>query len=201
MTKNLIISLLCLGAACFCSATEASAQKAALKSNLLYAGVTYTPNLSLELALGTRSTLDLSAAYNPWNRKGTYENNKKWVHLLVQPEYRFWLCERFNGHFFGAHALFTHHNVGGIDAFQFNKGNLFEKEYRYEGFAYGAGVSYGYHWVMSRRVAMEFQVGVGAAYLDQDRYDCEKCSRESTPDNRWYVGLTKANIGFIFYLW
>ena len=200
MTKKVITALLGLVAAWLC-ATTASAQKAALKTNLIHAGATFTPNLGLEFKTGTNSTLDIAVGYNPWNRKGSVEDNRKWVHLSVQPEYRYWPCEAFNGSFWGAHALFTHHNVGEVDAWQFNKGKLFDKQYRYEGFAYGLGVSYGYHWVMGKRVAMEFQLGLGAAYLDQDRYDCAMCGRDKTADNRWYFGPTKANIGFLIYLW
>lgn len=53
------------------------AQDIAIKTNLLYGGYTYTPNLSLEIGLGKRSTLDLGGGYNPWNLDGTAENNKK----------------------------------------------------------------------------------------------------------------------------
>lgn len=41
------------------------AQDIAIKTNLLYGGYTYTPNLSLEIGLGKRSTLDLGGGYNP----------------------------------------------------------------------------------------------------------------------------------------
>ena len=47
------------------------AQDIAIKTNLLYGGYTYTPNLSLEIGLGKRSTLDLGGGYNPWNLDGT----------------------------------------------------------------------------------------------------------------------------------
>ena len=63
------------------------AQDIAIKTNLLYGGYTYTPNLSLEIGLGKRSTLDLGGGYNPWNLDGTAENNKKLVHWLGEIEY------------------------------------------------------------------------------------------------------------------
>ena len=81
------------------------AQDIAIKTNLLYGGYTYTPNLSLEIGLGKRSTLDLGGGYNPWNLDGTAENNKKLVHWLGEIEYRYWLCQRFSGHFLGVHVL------------------------------------------------------------------------------------------------
>ena len=63
------------------------AQDIAIKTNLLYGGYTYTPNLSLEIGLGKRSTLDLGGGYNPWTLDGTAENNKKLVHWLGEIEY------------------------------------------------------------------------------------------------------------------
>ena len=87
------------------------AQDIAIKTNLLYGGYTYTPNLSLEIGLGKRSTLDLGGGYNPWNLDGTAENNKKLVHWLGEIEYRYWLCQRFSGHFLGVHVLGSQYNM------------------------------------------------------------------------------------------
>lgn len=201
MIRKIVMITLCAGGLLLGAAGAASAQTAALKTNLFYAGYTRTPNLGMEFRLGPKSTLDVNVGYNPWNWRGSYEDNKKWVHVLIQPEYRWWTCERFNGHFFGAHLLFSHYNVGGTTVQHFGKGNVFDKEYRYQGYAYGAGVSYGYHLVLSKRWAMEFQLGVGAAYLDHDKYDCAKCGTAYGHESKWYVGLTKANIGLMIYLW
>lgn len=68
------------------------AQNVAVKTNLLY-GATTTPNLSVEMALGIKTTLDLQGTYNPF----TFHDNKKLRHWSVQPELRFWLCEKFTG--------------------------------------------------------------------------------------------------------
>lgn len=67
----------------------ASAQKAAIKTNLLYDATT-TFNLGAEFALSPKWTLDVSGNYNPW----TFSNNKKWKHWLVQPEARYWFCNK-----------------------------------------------------------------------------------------------------------
>ena len=75
-----------------------SAQKVALKTNLLY-DATATVNLGTEIGLAPQWSLDLSANYNGW----TFSDNKKWKHWLAQPEARYWFCERFNGHFLGLH--------------------------------------------------------------------------------------------------
>lgn len=39
-----------------------------IKTNLLYGGVAFTPNLGVEIGLGKQTTLDIVAGYNPWNR-------------------------------------------------------------------------------------------------------------------------------------
>lgn len=37
--------------------------------------------------------------------------------LLVQPELRYWLCERFNGSFFGLHGHYADVNMSNLDIF------------------------------------------------------------------------------------
>ena len=77
------------------------AQDIAVKTNLLY-WATSTPNIGFEFGLGKRTTLDLVGGYNPWTLNK--DDNKKIKHWMVMPEFRYWLCERFNGHFFGIHT-------------------------------------------------------------------------------------------------
>ena len=83
------------------SVNSSLAQKWAVKSNLLY-DATATINLGVEAALGPRVTLDISGNYNPWEF-----GDARWKHWLIQPEVRYWLCESFNGHFFGLHAHYA----------------------------------------------------------------------------------------------
>ena len=123
-----------------------SAQNVAVKTNLLY-DVTTTVNLGAEVGLSPKWTLDISANVNPW----TFGENKKWKHWLVQPELRYWLCERFNGHFVGAHLLGGVYNLSNIDLdfklFGTDFGQL--KGHRFEGWMAGVGLAYGYHWMLS----------------------------------------------------
>lgn len=30
------------------------------------------------------------------------------------PEFRYWLCERYNGHFFGLHSGYVFYNISGV---------------------------------------------------------------------------------------
>ena len=94
MVKRIVCTVLAglgLGAAAY-------SQQIAVKTNGLY-WLTTTPNVGVEVALNNKFTFDLSAAYNPW----TFKDDKKMKFWLIQPEARYWLCEKFEGHFVGVH--------------------------------------------------------------------------------------------------
>lgn len=177
------------------TATQGALPRWALKTNLLYGLGTLTPNLGIEAGLGPKTTLEFTGSYNPWNLSGSLESNKKFVHMILKPEFRYWLCERFDGHFFGVHALYGRYNIGSVEV-----PLLFEKEYRYDGRAYGGGITYGYNVALSKRWAVELAVGVGAVYLDYDRFDCAACDRDPQPLNKTYFGPTDASISLVFLI-
>ena len=166
----------------------------ALKTNLL-GSVGLAPNLGIEIAAGLRSTLDLTVSWNPWNKKETLADYKQLMHWIARAEYRRWNCERFNGHFFGAHALVAKYNVSGHGI-----PLLFDKQYRYEGYAFGAGISYGYHWAFAPKWGLEFNIGVGVAYMKYDRYDCWLCQTDYTSSNKVYFGPTRAGVSLVFLI-
>ncbi|MEG1660507.1 MAG: DUF3575 domain-containing protein [Bacteroides sp.] len=165
-----------------------------LKTNLLYGAVTFTPNLGVEIGLGKRTTLDLSAGYNPWNADG----ESKIAHFIVQPELRYFLNERFNGHFFGVHALYSQYNIKGHShPMLFGKGS---RDYRYEGNALGAGVSYGYQLLLGTHWNLEFELGAGYARLDYGKYNCGKCGTKIATVHKNYFGPTKAGVSLIYII-
>lgn len=55
-------------------------------------------------------------------------------HILIQPEYRWWLNETFIGSFFGVQAHFAQYNFGGTTPFTTVKNN------RYQGNLIGAAL-------------------------------------------------------------
>ena len=81
-----------------CISPELYAQKVAVKTNLL-ADAVLSPNLGIEVGLAPKWTLDVTGQFNGW----TLSHNRRWKHWAVQPEVRYWLCDRFGAHFFGAH--------------------------------------------------------------------------------------------------
>ncbi|WP_300855030.1 DUF3575 domain-containing protein, partial [uncultured Alistipes sp.] len=125
--------------------TGARSQNIAVKTNLLYDIAAYTINVGVEAPLATRWTVDLSANYNGW----TLSHDRRWKHWLIQPEARYWFCDRFAGHFLGIHALGGQYNVGGLRNSISFLGTDFSKlsDRRYQGWFLGAGVAYGHTWI------------------------------------------------------
>lgn len=186
----LLLSLLAL------VAVDARAQKVNIKSNLLY-DATGTINLGLEFGLGKKTSLEISGNLNPWIYNK--QTNTKLQHLLVQPEFRWWTCERFAGHFLGLHGIWGNYNVGALDLPGGLTANTLAK-YRYKGDIYGAGIAYGYQWAFRKRWALEAEIGVGYAYLSYDKYGCVSCGEYLGHRNVHYFGPTKAALSLIFFI-
>lgn len=166
----------------------ASGQKIGVKTNLLY-DATATINLGFETALGHRTTLDVSGNYNGWSF-----GDARWRHWMIQPEFRLWLCEKFNGHFFGVHAHYADYNVGGINLTR----NMHHN--RYQGDLYGGGLSYGYQWVLNNRWNLEATVGAGYARLNDKKYPIAECGSMLKSQHRNYWGITKVGLAIVFII-
>ncbi|MEG2675347.1 MAG: DUF3575 domain-containing protein [Muribaculaceae bacterium] len=194
MNKFLMATIICLMAI-----GQTFAQgKIGVKTNLLYGAGAQTPNLGLEIGLGKRTMLDISGGYNWFNLDGMKDNNKKMVHFMIQPEFRYFLCERFNGHFFGVHALYSQYNIGGHNLpMLFGKGS---QNFRHEGNAYGAGISYGYQLVLGKHWNAEFNIGVGYMRMKYDKYECATCGKKLSTETKNYFGPTKAGISLIYII-
>lgn len=176
---------------------DASGQKAAVKTNLLYDIAAYTANLGVEIGLAPRWTLDVSANYNGW----TLSDNRRWKHWVVQPEARYWLCDRFAGHFFGLHAHGGQFNIGGLKNGISFLGSDFSKleNRRYQGWLAGAGIAYGYSWILGKHWNLEAEIGLGYIYTRFDTYPCADCGRKIAEDgSHHYVGPTKVAINLVY---
>lgn len=181
---------------CIASAFAANAQKAAVKTNLLY-DATATINAGVEFGLAPRWTLDVSGNYNAW----TMPENRKWKHWLVQPEARYWFCDRFAGHFLGAHLLAGQFNFGNLKNSVSFLGTDFSilSDRRCQGWYAGAGVAYGYAWVLGKHWNIEAELGAGYVYTRYDVYNCATCGKLLEKDvHHHYFGPTKAAVNLVF---
>ena len=187
--KNLILLIFTLG-----TFAGAKGQDVAIKTNL-GPDAFLSPNLGIEIGLAPKWSLDLTGQVNFWEF-----HEHKWKHWLVQPEARYWFCDRFARHFLGIHALGGTFNVGQIDNHIKFLGNDFSSlaYRRYQGWAVGAGVAYGYSFILGRHWNLELELGIGYAYLKYDKFECVECGRKVGDDDRHYVGPTKAAINIVY---
>ena len=197
MKKNVLCVLLAF-ASLFCVAYRAGAQQVGIKTNVVY-DATATVNLGVEVGLSQRLTLDVSGNLNLW----TWRENMKWKHWLVQPALRLWTCQRFAGHFFAVHGLAGQFNFGNIQ----NGVKLLGTDFsvlstrRYEGWAFGAGVGYGYALPLGKHWNLEFEAGVGAIYSRSNGFDCDVCNRVIEDEQnigQLRPALTKAAINIVY---
>jgi hypothetical protein len=171
------------------------AQDVAIKTNLLY-DATATVNLGVEVGLAPKWTLDISGNINAWNVK----EDARWRHWLAQPEARYWFCDRFSRHFIGFHAIGGQYNVGGIENNISFLGSDFSNlsEKRYQGWAAGAGIAYGYAFILGKHWNLELELGVGYAYMEYDVYDWKTDQKLQSDAHHNYVGITKLNVGLSY---
>ncbi len=186
-SKQLIIAIVMLF-----SFNGISAQKAAVKTNIM-ADATTTMSLAAEIGTAPKNTLELYMHWNPWE----LSDGKLIKHLYLQPEYRFWFCEKFSGSFLGVHLHGGLFNLAGIKLpFGMYPGL---KTHRYEGEFIGGGVSYGYQWVLSKHWNLEATLGAGYAYINYDRYQCGDCGKRLDKDkDKHYFGPTKAALSIVY---
>lgn len=151
----------------------------ALRTNLAYAA-SATPNIGLEVPVGEHFSLGFNAGLKPWPRWLAWDWDKtvekKWRHVLVAPELRFWPSDIYDKLFVGADLIYTHYNVGAV---KFPLG-LYPgvRDHRLQGDFYGLGVFAGWSWWLSDHWRLEAEAGVGAGYADAKEYECAYCGAE-----------------------
>lgn len=171
-------------------------QNIAVKSNIL-SDVLLTPNIGIEVGMAPKWTIDVSGQFNAW----TLSHMRRWKHVAMQPEVRYWFCDRFSGHFIGMHLHGGWYNIGGFDG----KMNMFGtdarklKDTRYQGWFAGAGVAYGYAWILGRHWNLEAELGFGYSFTKYDRFRCAGCGKKvETDKTHHYIGPTKLAINLVY---
>lgn len=195
--RAFIITLL-LAAGCL----EARCQTA-VKTNLLYDATT-TPNLGVEVGVGNKNTLQVVYGLNPWIFHSDSHGERMAKHWVVMPEWRWWTCSKFNGQFIGIHLMGGQFNASNVNlpipGFFFSGENLGTgvRDYRYEGYYAGAGVSYGWQWILSHHFNIEAEVGVGYDHVRYKKYPCRKCGSRIKKASTNYAGVTKLGVSLLY---
>ena len=171
------------------------AREVAVKSNLLY-DATATLNIGMEVGVASQWTLDLSGNINAWKF-----GHRSWRHSMIQPEVRYWLVDNMGGHFLSTNIIVGYYNAGHFDSPLGFVGWHWEylNEHRFEGWAYGVGVGYGYALMISRHWNLELEATVGYINTNFDRFVVENNTHDGH-HVRHYFGPTKlgVNICYVF---
>ena len=176
---TLIAAIILLGGL---QSSNLQAQHFAVKTNAVY-WTTLSPNMGVEFAMSHKMSLDLALAYKPWTiRSGT--NIRFWG---IQPEWRYWLYETFEGHFFGMH---------------FHGAQYYARHTKqvYDGYLIGVGFTYGYDWILTPRWNLEILIGVGYARLQYKKRPDLPCAKCAINKNQNYAGPTKMalSVAYLF---
>ena len=178
------------------SLQNGNAQKFGVKTNIFWDALS-TISVGAEYGIAPRWTIDVSGNYNNWNRS----HDRRWKHWLVQPEARYWLCEKFSGHFFGLHAHGGQFNISNLDNGIKFLGTDFSKlsDERYQGWFTGVGLGYGYSWILSKHWNFEVEIGIGYSYTKYDRFPCATCGEKIEEDEvHHYFGPTKTALNLVY---
>ena len=188
----------------FLAMGTADAQKVAVKTNSLY-WLTATPNVGFEFAMAPRWTFEIAGGYNPWTLDK--EENIKAKHFLVTPEIRYWFCESFQGHFIGINGNYTQFNASGVYVPEVfykveSEGYFLDpiQLSRSQGWAAGAGLTYGYAFPIARRWNMEFTAGLGWWYTAYDKFEARTCGLFQERVEKHVFGMTELGISFIYMI-
>ncbi len=148
-------------AAIFCGfALIGRAQSYSLRTNIV--GLA-SANLNIEasMTLNRNWSLHVPLQYNPF----IIHDRKQFRNFYMAPGARYWFLQSYIGSFIGMYGTGAVYSIG----------NLFGNKHRYEGSAYGLGVSFGHAYQLSRRWNFEWEVGAGLSWVKYKRFECYKC--------------------------
>ncbi|HBK28884.1 MAG TPA: DUF3575 domain-containing protein [Parabacteroides sp.] len=194
--RKVVYLLVLLAASCVQGYAQSSLENErgatiALKTNALY-WPTATPNVGMEVRWASKWTMEAEIGLNPFASKkddGSFARSTK--HFRLHPEIRYWFTESFYKHFIGLHVPFLIYNVSDVRW-------LGTEDERHQGWGTGAGLSYGYSWVLGKHWNLEASIGVGYLYLNSDVYPCTHCGTKRKTVKKHYVGPTQAALSAVY---
>lgn len=142
---------------------------------------TTTLNVEMSMTLNRKWSLHLPVYYNPF----VFGDNKKFQHISAMPGVRYWVLESYVHAFFGMNAIGA-------------KYHFTWKDYRYEGTAFGTGISLGYAWLLSPRWNLEIEGGIGLVWADYTKSACEKCGPIKGEYSHWVAVPNKLGLSLIY---
>lgn len=163
-----------------------------LKTNAVGLGLAIA-NVGAEIDFAKHWSFTLPICYSAWNY---FRSTIKFRTFSIQPEFRYWLSQKNDGFFAGAHFGLTYYNFA------------FNGDYRYQDHdgttpAIGGGLSVGYRMPISKnnRWRMEFSLGAGVYPLHYDVFHNTKKTKDGLMTEtikKTYWGIDQAAISFMY---
>ncbi len=173
-------------------ATQTFAQHVTLSNNLLY-DAAMTPNLRVGVRMAPHWSVGLNGGYRPWPADDA--KSRKWKHLLIAPDLRYWTDSVNVRHFFGVNLIYSHYNVADV-TFPFGMWKDVRDERR-QGDLGAVGLYYGYSWPLGRFWNIEAHIGAALAYTKYDRFECGHCGTTMGDASKFFV-LPQAGLSIVY---
>ena len=150
--------------------TISAQKKVAVRNNFVY-DISGTLNMGVDVRTSQHWTIGLTGGYRPWPTDD--KTTRKWKHLLIAPELRYWTDSTFHKGYWGTNLIYSHYNVGHV-TFPFV---LYKKarDHRFEGDLIAIGLFYGRSWRVNRWLRLEGELGMAAGWTWYKKYDCNHC--------------------------
>ena len=193
LVKNIFVFVVMLIS--LMSSQRVAAQKVALRNNLLY-DAALTPNLGADIRLDSIWTVGAIVGLNAWDIDK--DKNKKWRHLLIEPNVRRWLNRSpFNKSYLEGDLIYSHFNVGNITI----PFSLYDavKEKRLQGDLFALGGKFGYSWILARTWRVEAEAGLAIGYAWFKEYDCPTCGTYLGEGDRIFL-LPQLGINVVYII-
>lgn len=149
---------------------SANAQMVAVNTDLAMDAL-QAPSIGMEIVTGNKTTFGVNFIY-AWKAMG-----KNIEATIAQPEFRYYLSHR------PVHGIFV--GLGAIGG----RYSIDWKNKTYKGDAFGAGLTFGYVYNITRRLSLDIHAGYGALYYNQQEYFVGDHYDEDSREN----GFTRAN--------
>ncbi|MDN5554781.1 DUF3575 domain-containing protein, partial [Prevotella sp.] len=164
------------------------AQHVALKSNLLYDALCI-PSLGTEVRLDSTLTLSVSSTYCPIS----YGSDRKWKNWSVQYEARHWFRRSFNGPYIGVFGIHGGFNLNRIPIFRLTS-------HRAEGNFNGAGLTFGFHRILSPHWGIDTSLSAGYLHLRYRHYREGTYGYLEYTKGRDYVGPVSLSVSLVYII-
>lgn len=133
----------------------------ALRTSFLF-DILLIPTVGAEWRMNSDYGLKLDAGFSAWGSNTGSSVQKVW---FMRPEVRRYMTKKRNL-YVGAST-----NVGNYNIYKGMLGSIFSDDTGYDGKFFNVGLCAGYQWHLSRKIALDFNLGMGYNRFEYDSFN------------------------------